>query len=205
MLIKPIFAGILEKALNQFLQMDQDIAFLLQPLAGKVVAIHIQPLAETLFLCPNNDNIQILEQYSGEPDTTLTGSISSLAMMGLSETPLQSFFSGAVAIEGDIETGEQFQALFKQLDIDPEETLSHFTGDIIAHKTANLVRSNLNWKKQALENFKLNLTEFLQEETRDLPSKPEVDLYLDQVDDIRSDLDRLQARIEQLNTSVKAS
>jgi len=98
-----------------------------------------------------------------------------------------------------MQTGRKFQELFAKLDIDLEEKLSHVTGDIIAHKIANFFRVGQSWGKESIETFKLNAAEFLQEETRDLPAGPEVDIYYAQVDELRTNFDRLQSRIERLN------
>lgn len=198
MSIKPLLIGALEVTLNQYLALDQDSGYFLAPLAGKVIAVTVQPFDETIYLCPTTDSIQCLDQFPDQADTRLTGSIWALGLMGLSSTPMRSVLSGEVKIEGDMQTGRKFQELFAKLDIDLEEKLSQFTGDIIAHKVANFFRAGQNWSKDSLETFRLNAKEFLQEETRDLPSAPEVDIYYAQVDELRTDFDRLESRIERL-------
>jgi len=203
MTIKPLLIGALEATLNQYLALDQDSGYFLTPLAGKVIAVNIQPFDETVYLCPTTDSIQCLDQFPDPPDTRLTGSIWALGLMGLSSTPMRSVFSGEVKIEGDMQTGRKFQELFAKLDIDLEEKLSQFTGDIIAHKTANFFRARQNWSKDSLETFRLNAKEFLQEETRDLPAAPEADIFYAQVDELRTDFDRLQSRIDRLKSTLQ--
>ncbi|MDO9422733.1 MAG: SCP2 sterol-binding domain-containing protein [Methylobacter sp.] len=198
MTIKPLLIGALEATLNQYLALDQDSGYFLTPLAGKVIAVTVLPFDETVYLCPTTDSIQCLDQFPEPADTRLTGSIWALGLMGLSSTPMRSIFSGEVKIEGDMQTGRKFQELFAKLDIDLEEKLSHVTGDIIAHKMANFFRAGQSWSKNSLETFRLNAAEFLQEETRDLPSAPEMDIYYAQIDELRTDFDRLQSRIERL-------
>lgn len=198
MTVKPLLIGALEAALNQYLALDQDSGYFLTPLAGKVIAVTVQPFDDTIYLCPTTDSIQCLDQFPGQPDTRLSGSLWALGLMGLSSTPMRSVFSGEVTIEGDMQTGRKFQELFEKLDIDLEEKLSQFTGDIIAHKVANFFRAGQNWGKDSLETFRLNAKEFLQEETRDLPAAPEADIFYAQVDELRGDFDRLQSRIERL-------
>jgi len=198
MAIKPLLIGALETALNQYLALDQDSGYFLTPLAGKVIAVTVQPFDETIYLCPTTDSIQCLDQFPGQADTRLSGSIWVLGLMGLSSTPMRSVFSGEVIIEGDMQTGRKFQELFAKLDIDLEEKLSQFTGDIIAHKVANFFRAGQSWSKESIETFRLNAKEFLEEETRDLPSAPEADIYYAQVDELRTDFDRLQSRVERL-------
>ncbi len=198
MIFKPLITNVLETALNQYLSLDEDVSLFLKPLAGKVIAINIQPFNETLYLCPSTDKIQVLEQYVPEVDATISGTLSALGLMGLSSTPMRAIFNGEVTIEGDTHVAHKFQQLFAQLDIDLEEKLSEYTGDIIAHKLGNLFRSSQSWTQETIETFKLNSKEFLQEETRDLPAGPEADIFYQQVDKIRSDFDRLSVRIKQL-------
>ena len=201
MIIKPLIIASLEAALNQYLSLDEDASTFLKPLTGKVIAVTISPFNETIYLCPTDDKIQCLENYVAEVDTTITGSLSALGLMGLSNTPMRSLFSGEVTITGDNQIAAAFQQLFKQLDIDLEEKLSQFTGDVIAHNVGNLFRSTQSWSKESLESLQLNTKEFLQEETRDLPTKPEVDIFYHQVDSLRADFDRVEARIKHLKTA----
>ncbi len=200
MLIKPLLSSALETALNQYFALDDNAHLFLMPLSGKVIAITLEPFNETLYLCPTETMIQCLENYVGEVDTTLSGSVSAFGMMGLSKTPARSLFSGDIKITGDIRLGQKFQQLFEQLDIDWEEYLSHFTGDRVAQTLGNLFRSGNQWTQETIETFKLNAIEFLQEETRDLPTKAEADIFYQQVDNLRRDFDRLCTRVNRLQT-----
>lgn len=200
MLIKPLLSSTLETALTQYLALDDNTHLYLTPLAGKVIAITIEPFNETLYLCPTETSIQCLENFVGEVDTTLSGSITAFAMMGLSKNPRRSLFSGNVKITGNTQLGQNFQQLFEQLDIDWEQHLSHFTGELMAHTLGNLFRSGNQWTQESIETFKLNATEFLQEETRDLPAKAESDIFYQYVDSLRMDFDRLCARVNRLQT-----
>jgi len=203
MTIKPLFISAFEAALNKYLSLDEDVAIFLQPLTGKIIAVTIQPFNETLFLCPTSQGMQIIDFYEGTVDTTLTGSLAALGLMGLSSTPARSFFSGEVKIEGDLAIGHQFQKLFEQLDIDIEEQLSHVTGDVIAHKIGNFFRSANQWQQESLKTVQLNISEFLQDETQDLPPAPEVNMLSQQIDQLKEDFDRLEARTNRLHTQIK--
>ena len=205
MTLKPLLIGAFEAALNRYLALDSDVGFFLEPLAGKVIAITVLPFDETIYLCPAANAIHLLDAYPGEPDTTLTGSAMAFGVMGLSSKPMRSVFSGEITITGDMHTGRKFQALFDKLDIDLEEKLSHYTGDIIAHGIGRLFRAGHHWGQDALESLRLNMTEFLQEETRDLPATPEADIFFRRVDEIRNDYDRLNARFARLQKKLQAN
>ncbi|MEY3759664.1 MAG: hypothetical protein RIR39_1155, partial [Pseudomonadota bacterium] len=198
MAIKPLLMSALETALNKFLEMDQNRAVFLAPLSGKIIAVTLLPFNETIYLCPTSDSIQLLDYSPDQPDTQLTGSVFAFGLMGLSSKPMRSIFSGEIKIEGDMQTGRKFQELFAKLDINLEQQLARYTGDTIAHNISQFFRAGQNWSKESIETFRLNASEFLQEETRDLPAVPEADLFYAQVDELRTDFDRLQSRVERL-------
>jgi ubiquinone biosynthesis accessory factor UbiJ len=200
--IKIMLITALEAALNRYLALDTNKEELLLPLKSKIIALTIQPFNETFYLCPSSDSIQIIDQITGQPDTTISGSAWALGLMGISAKPMRSVFSGEIKIEGDIQIGKQFQAVFKKLDIDLEGLLAQYTGHEIASKISQFFRSGQEWGKETVETFKLNTAEFLQEETRDLPANAEIDIFYQNVDDLRTATDRLQARTERLSSII---
>jgi len=194
----------LETALNKYLAMDQNSGVFLAPLVSKVIAVTITPFNETIYLCPSSDSIQLLDYSPEPPDTQLTGSVFALGLMGLSSKPMRAVFSGEVKIEGDMNTGRKFQELFAKLDINLEQQLARYTGDTVAHNISRFFRAGQDWSKESVETFRLNASEFLQEETRDLPAGPEVDIFYAQVDELRMDFDRLKSRVERLAKALGA-
>lgn len=197
MTVNPFLTGALEIALNRYIALDPDASLLLKPLTGKVIAIHFQPFHETLYLCPSEHNMQILDDYLGSPDATLTGSPIAFGAKSFgSALPEDS-----IAIGGDCEVGQAFLDLFAKLNIDFEEILSRYTGDIIAHRIGRFFRAGHHWMSDTLETMRLNVTEFVQEESRDLPARPETDIFYRKIDELQADLDGLQSRIEKLESS----
>jgi ubiquinone biosynthesis accessory factor UbiJ len=196
--ISILIMPVLESALNRYVSLDANKEDLLMLLKGKIIALTIQPFDETLYLCPTGDSIQIIDQTVTPPDTIISGSAWALGLMGMSTKPMRSVFSGEVKIEGDIQTGKQFQELFKKLDIDLEGLLAQYAGADLASRISQFFRSGQEWGKETIETFKLNTAEFLQEETRDLPAKPEIDIFYQQVDELRNTSDRVESRIERL-------
>jgi ubiquinone biosynthesis protein UbiJ len=202
MIFKTLLIAALETAINRYLALDENHNVLLYPLIGKTIAVHIEPFNETLYFCPSADSIQILDQITGEADTTITGSAWALGLMGVSAKPMRSVFTGDIRIEGNIHIGKQFQDIFKHLDVNLETLLSQYTGQEMASRMTGLFRAGRDWGKTSIETFKLNTAEFLQEETRDLPAQAELDHFLQQVDDVRNDYDRLVAHVERLSQSL---
>jgi ubiquinone biosynthesis protein UbiJ len=68
-------------------------------------------------------------------------------------------------------------------------------GDVAAHQIGNLVRSASGWGRRAAATFAANVGEYLQEESRDLVTRTELEEFLAQVDELREAADRLQVRL----------
>ena len=192
--------GALEVGLNQLFAMDPETYKRLEHFKGKIVAFDITDVQQSLYFFPDEKGIQIVSHYEGEADTVISGSLMAFARMAMAEekTKTASVFKGDITISGDITLGQHFQSLFQQLDIDWEEHLSHITGDVIAHSLGNVARGLFGWGKQVVNSLGMDVSEYVQYETRDIASGPEIDHFNVQIDQIRSDVDRAEARVNRL-------
>lgn len=196
------FTAMLEKALNTAVSLDPETLQRLEAFAGKVIAIELQGFNLTFYLLPAADGFTLLNRYAGEADTTLSGTPLGLAEMALGPDAGRVLFSGEVTIRGDVELGQKFKRLLDDLDIDWEEQLSHLTGDIAAHKLGDLFRATGAWGQQAIGVLGRNTAEYLQQESRDLPMAEEVAAFNQEVDTLRDDVARLDARIARLQQQL---
>ena len=101
-------------------------------------------------------------------------------------------------IEGDAEVAQAFSELLKEARPDLEEELSRLIGDVAAHQVGNAARSVIGFAQRAADTFAQNVSEYLQEEGRDVPSRTEAEEFIAGVDKLRDDVDRLEARIARL-------
>jgi ubiquinone biosynthesis protein UbiJ len=191
-------AATLEVAINQVLQLDPETFDRLRTLQGKVIAIELRGLDITLYLIPGDDGLNVFGDFEGEPDTTLRGTPLAMARMGLATHAGDVLFAGDVEISGDVELGQQFRDILDGLDVDWEEHLSRLTGDMVAHKVGNLVRGAMQWGRNTMDTLGQDAAEYLQEESRDLPNRIEIEDFLAQVDTLRTDVDRAEARVARL-------
>jgi ubiquinone biosynthesis protein UbiJ len=190
--------AMLEQLLNQAIRLDPETPARLAPMHGRIIELRLVGLGLSLFLIPEPHGIQLLSAFEGEPDCTLRGTPLDLARMRGTDESADQLFGGAVEISGDTHLAQQFGDFFARLDIDWEEQLSRLTGDVIAHEMGNATRSLLDWGNAQRQIFKQNLREYLQEELRLTPSRPELDPFLQDVDRLRDDVERLEARIARL-------
>ncbi len=189
----------LEQALNAALALDPKTLERLGRLQGRVIAIELQGTGIRLLLQPEKDGLRLMGHYDSEVDTTLRGAPFALLRMSTGRTG-EGMFKGGVEIDGDVELGQQVQRVFEKLEIDWEEHLSRITGDIIAHQLGNTVRGLLAWGERSAEHLGQDTADYLQEETEILPLPWEVNEFIEQVDTLRSDVDRMEARVKRLQS-----
>ena len=201
--INPIMIPLLaamETGINQLFAMDPETFKRLQRFSGKIIAFHLSDINQSFYFFPDQQGIQIVSHYAGEADTLISGSITAFARMAIADEKekTSTVFNGDIKITGDIALGQHFQSLFQQLDIDWEEHVSHFTGDVIAHSLGNAVRGVFSWSKQVVKTLGMDVSEYVQYETRDIASGPELNHFNIEIDKIRSDVDRAEARVQRL-------
>jgi len=187
----------LESAFDLYLKQDPDALPRCAALQDKVIAINFTDTNFTLFFLPDAEGIKVLTHYEGEPDTLLRGTPTGFMRLAL-EAREDVMFHGAIEISGDTDIGQQFQDLLTAVDRDWEEQLSKITGDTIAFQIGELARKGQKWLGESRETLQQDLSEYLQEEAQLLPSRTEVHAFLDDVDQLRADTDRLSARVERL-------
>jgi ubiquinone biosynthesis protein UbiJ len=112
---------------------------------------------------------------------------------------------GAVQISGDAEIAERYRELFSLARPDWEEELSRLVGDVPARLVSRFATGALSWARQTGRTARQNLVEYLQEESRDLVSRPELDEFFLEVDQVRETADRVEARLRRLEQRLKGS
>jgi ubiquinone biosynthesis accessory factor UbiJ len=113
--------------------------------------------------------------------------------------------TGTVQIRGDAEVANGYRQLFTLARPDVEEELSRIVGDLPARRLARLAGQTLAWARNARRTAGENVAEYLQEESRDLVNRPELEEFLHGVDALRETADRVEARLARLEQRLKGS
>ena len=182
-----------EAILNRYLSLDPESKEHLSRLSGKVAKIELGPF--TYYWIFKSDLIYLSKNYNGPADLILRGSTFDFLRMAVikkdrahTDIPLQ--------VVGDMEFGKQFKEFFLNLEIDYEEQLSKIVGETIAYPMVQVFKTINFWAKQNIENFGQNVTNYVQTEMNWLVTDEELQLFLIDVDDLRDDCARLEARLE---------
>jgi len=189
---------VIEKSLNAYLRLDGEAFSKAASLQDKVIQLHINGLDIDLYSLIGRNDIQVLGEYADTPDATISGSIASLIRLSRSEDSASAMLESDVEISGDMRVAEGFSRLLSEASIDWEELLSKVIGDIPAYQIGSTVRKGNEWAAETTEAMKLNAAEYLSEESRMVPAKAEIAMYMEAVDDLRMSVDRVEARIKLL-------
>ena len=195
----------LEALLNRNIAASGAARALCTRLAGKTLAVQFLAAHDYtllgLYFASDGERVSIVTQPKGELSATLSGT--PLAFFGMlgpqAETALR---SGGVRIEGDAEAAQAFRDLLKAARPDFEEELARLVGDVAAHQLGRLAHCAATFGKRVVDTFAQNVSEYLQEESRDLATRIEVDEFIAAVDRLREDVDRVEARLALLERRV---
>ena len=110
-----------------------------------------------------------------------------------------------VVVSGDAEIANSYRELIASARPDFEEELSRLIGDVPARALSQIALKTVEWARGARRTAGENIAEYLQEESRDVVNKPELDEFLQGVDTLRETADRVDARIARLERRLKGS
>jgi ubiquinone biosynthesis protein UbiJ len=148
---------------------------------------------------------------TAEADATISGSPAALLRLAQSQAggaaPGRAGAAPAPAaratIRGDAELANAYRQLFMLARPDWEEELSRLVGDLPARRLSRIAQQMFAWARKASATAGENIAEYLQEESRDLVGKTELDEFLQGVDAVREAADRAAARLAGLERRLQ--
>ena len=194
----------LEKVINRCLGLDPQFLPQLAALDGKL--LHLQLLIADLdiFIRMNQQGVNLSRLLSDEQAVDLVISASPFSLLRMATAQGDYVHPGDynVSIQGDAGLAQQVQRIFASLDIDWEAHIATFTGDIVAHRLGNAARKMQRWVQQTGQSLQQDMTDYLQEEVRYLPTRFETEAWISDIDELRDDSERLLARWQHLQQQI---
>jgi len=192
--VKPSPLAIIEQLLNGHVQESTVALELLSSLQGKSLAIEVEGPGITIVLVAKEEKLRVEPTSIGPATATVCGTPLAL-LSSLRGDALSGFKDSGVVLSGDAEVAEEFSSLLRLARPDLEEQLSHIVGDVLAHQMGRAAGSIQGWGKQAFTALGMNTTEYLQEESRQLPTRIEVERFFAEIEQLRDDTERVAVRI----------
>ena len=191
-----------EALLNRCIDSSAQAAAVARRLQGTSLQIDIDGIASVragafggrLMLCAGSDSAA---------DASISGTVPALLQLlkgGASREP----GTTAAQIRGDAEIANRYRELFMLARPDPEEELSRWIGDFPARRVSQFAQRALAFARRAQRTAGENIAEYLQEESRDLVNRTELEEFLRNVDELRETADRVEARLGRLEARLEA-
>ena len=194
-LLRPVI-----RLVNRQIQAKTPARELCAELEGRVIAIRVSNTALALYFRVGHDALEVTS-FADDPDVIISGSLYALARLA-GPSAEAAIRDGSIELSGDAETAQAFQRLLAYGKPDLEEELSGVIGDVAAHGLGEIARNVSRWAENTHATVQQNIQEYLQEESRSLPSRYEVDTFRDQAETLRDDVARFEARIRRLEQAT---
>lgn len=183
--------------LNRQIRAQTSARSLCESLNGASAAIRVKNTSLVAYLLIESGQVSLAGECTLEPDVEIIGTLLSLLQLAGSANE-DLIRRGDLELTGDAHVATQLKKLLVLARPDAEEELSRLVGDVAAHGIGDVVRGIGNWGRDARSILRQNISEYLQEESRALPSRYEVERFRGRVELLRDDVARLEARIRRL-------
>jgi ubiquinone biosynthesis protein UbiJ len=200
--MKNLALASLTKVINTYLKLDAESTQRFTKLHGKAITIELMPLHLTFQCLFTESGVVIQSDNILVTDATIRGTPLQLMGVMFTKENRQRFFADDVVMEGNAEFGQQVVDLFDELHIDWEEHASRVIGDVPAHHIGRLMRDIKGWLRKTDANLTQDISDYIHEEVEWLPTREALqDFFLD-IDTLRMDVDRIDARIKKLDANL---
>lgn len=197
-----------ESLINRALALDPEFLEALEPLSGKMVAVELTGIDQTIYFSLGVEGVTFFSRSEAEdligrhtPDLGFRGTPTALLRMVAAMRRGAASLGDEVRLSGDLAALESLRDAFRRLDIDLEELLSRFVGDIAAHEIGRAARAFLSWEKSTRQTLLIDTGEFLVEELEVSPPRHELEDFAAGVDRLRDDVERIEKRIARLRSA----
>jgi len=191
--------NLLELVSNKTLEHDPNTQMRLAKLEGKSMTLTIKPIDQSISVIPHPQGLEFSNDITEQVDVTLSATIGAMIKItkdGMEDADLQ---PGELEIVGDPIVGQRFAQVIAGLDVDWNSLLAEHIGDGPAQIVTTAADQAKHFAQNSQSQLKGIVSLFLKEDLEVVVDKQEVEQFLDDVDTLRADADRLMTRIKRLN------
>jgi ubiquinone biosynthesis protein UbiJ len=190
---------------NRLLSMDPQVLTRCRALQGHCVEIHVTDLDLKLYCHPGSWGIRLsLEPPSRIADATISGRLIALLSLATEEDKIATSIQQGVLVSGNAAIAQQVQKMLTELELDWEESLSHYTGDILAYRIHQQARGTRDWLLHSFDSLSQTSSEYLREEVRLTPTQVEFERFAQQTTVLKQDVERAEARLRHLLQAINS-
>ena len=183
---------IINKILNLETSKKVYVNYVRDSLSSKIIKINIEDISLDIFLSFEDEKVTILLD-SDKVDVEISGTLTSFIFY--TSTKGSDLFSSKINISGDVESANSLNQFLKE-----SELLKAIIIEILGQKSSSSLFSIIEPVKKKLDesNERTNdtISNFLKYDIELIPTKSEINNYIDQVDDIKSRTEKLINKIK---------
>lgn len=192
----------IQDLVNAILRQDVRALAAVSELAGKLIAIRATGTDLMVFVQFAKEGILLSLEHAAKANVTIRARPFTLIGLLLDRDGKATGITPDMEISGDTNLAQRFQEILRQVEIDWEEHLSYWIGDIAAHQVGRLFRTTRSYLQETRATIGMNISEYLRYEKGILPVRDDVTAFVSAVDVLRDDVERLQQRLDRLQRKI---
>ncbi|SFB97331.1 ubiquinone biosynthesis protein UbiJ [Marinospirillum celere] len=175
----------------------------LAQLQGSWFEIGVLPWGMKVYLQVTEEGLFFQRHLEDRADAWIETTPQAYLKMATSANSQEVLFGPEVAIGGDTQKLEWLQELLAALGLDAGDVLTRLAGPLPVASIQAGLGQLLGWGRRASAAAQQDLKDYLEDETGILPGQNSLHLLEDGLEELRLDVDRLEARVGLLEAATK--
>ncbi|MDC2890082.1 ubiquinone biosynthesis accessory factor UbiJ [Psychrosphaera algicola] len=192
---------IIEPALNEALGYDYNAKQKLAKLENKKFTVTLTDLKLSLSLLVINNQIKLMTNAEGS-DCTVRTKFDKLKSLSDASVLTKLIKSDELELEGDLGIAQAYSNLLIESNIDWQEWLSTYLGDALAHRVASVIIKLNQLLARKLADIDYTVASALTDELKVTPDNIEINQFIEDVDNLHAQTERLFSMFTQFRKSV---
>ena len=160
-------------------------------LSNKIISIVLSNTSTTLYIISLEGRFELLEEIEEEADLVLEGS--PIAFINY----FNNIGSGSsIKVSGDASLAESFSYIMQKIQINWEQIIADYTNDDTAFYSQKILEFFQSKKSEIKESFYRNSKEYFRDEIDIIPTKDQINNYIQNVDNLKNKIEVLEASLK---------
>lgn len=197
----------IEKVISSLIKTDSHLAAQIRRFDGKVIGIRprIPDFEMSISFVDGDLKLSMIDfdSLGLEPDATVSGSTIDLLSLLTSPPDQRPLANKNISISGDALLIQDLYMTAHKLGIQWQDYLAPFLGDVLTNELGKLSDNANSMARSVNQSAQRSVADYLQEEARLLPDSYASSRFTDDLDHLKIQIDRAQARTKLLNERLE--
>jgi O2-independent ubiquinone biosynthesis accessory factor UbiT len=202
---QPATAVSLGIILNLFFSRYPDLKEQLSSLTGKIFEFEVEDLEESYYMMADDQGGVTIHTYCDNiPHVTMSGSSSAfLSLLFQTTDPDSLFFSRALNLSGETDTGLHFKNILNNVDIDWEQELATLFPAPVARTLMGMAKQAQGVGEQGKEKVEAGIEAWMEEQN--LPLKAKFETFQSDLEALQEQADRVEKALSRMEKRMSLS